>query len=137
MMKKRFFSLLVVLSLLAFSSAFAVGTYSVGTEQETLTNKAVTAEIIEDLLGKPAGFEAQSKGRSYVDWVSPPSKVYGTSVNSRVYLSWSDVSAIKLYSIYEKVNGSWTYLKVTNIPSCNLKASDGTHTYGVSSVYNS
>ena len=103
----------------------AASTYSVGTKQERLVNNVISNN------------EMSPESIYYVDWIDNPKEIRATAVNSRVSLSWDSVAAIDLYSIYEKIGGTWKYKDVTATTSISFSASDGTHEYGVSSIWQS
>ena len=122
-MKKRLVCLLLVaLTVMVCTAAMAAGTYSVGIKQERLVNNVSRNESAPESI-------------YYVDWIDNPTKIKATAVNSRVSLSWDPVPAIDLYSIYEKIGGTWKYKEVTATASVSFTASDGTHEYGVSSIW--
>ena len=125
-MKKSTVGLLIIaLLVLVCATAMAASTYSVGTKQKLLENNVSRSN------------EASPESLYYVDWIDNPKEIKATAVNSRVSLSWDSVAAIDLYSIYENINGTWKYMDVTATASISFTASDGTHEYGVSSVWKS
>ena len=115
--------ILCLLLILVCGSALAIESYSVGTKQEALT---VSGDM-------PSSYSADSL--YYVEWIENPEVVYAASVDSRVTLSWPAVSGNDMYSIYEKINGSWIYKTVTANCFVSFSASNGTHTYGVSGIW--
>ena len=138
-MKRGFILFLVLVLAFSCSAASAAGTYAVGTKQEARPAGGITPEAVKKALGveKANRVDNASNGYYHVSWVSPPAQVYGTSINSRVSLSWENRdTSILLFSIYEKVKGKWVYRDASTTTAFTLRyVPDGVHTYGVSSVW--
>ena len=136
-MKKLISLLLVFVMLFMYTESLATGTYAVGTKTERLPNPAVTAQIVERALGVRVNRKAEAGKSIYsVGWIDPPQEVHATSIDDRVYLSWIDEDTTNdMHAIYEKIGSTWYYIDVSTSINYNFYASDGTHTYGVSSVW--
>lgn len=130
-MKKVVSLLLVLVLLLSCTSAFAINSQAVGTKKDEL--KAGERQYPE----QPEAGSLAENSWYYTSALSSPNSVKAAAINSDVSLSWSSVTYAGkscTYCIYEKINGSWRFLDIAMVSTYKLKASNGNHRYGVSSV---
>ena len=113
--------------LLTCAHALAVSTYTVSTTKEPFdTPNDLDETKLTTLRGA---------SNVLVEWIAAPDELRATTVNNKIDLTWTKVNGVEYYNIYEKKGNNWEYIKSSYIYSNNFYASNGTHTYGVTSVW--
>ena len=143
-MKKLLGIVVALILVAACASALALGTYAVGTKTEPISG-GDAARIVEFLKkgetekvtaeGEKTDRAARDNAAYVVDTLEPPKKVYATSVNNQVNLSWDKDGTANYWAIYEKTS-EWTLVKTVGNAICAINnVKDGQHTYGVRSIW--
>ena len=147
-MKKLLGIIVALILVAACTTALATGTYAVGTEKQELSGSDA-ARIIEFLKKnaepeKSSGIKenavsesrANAGGQVIADAsVKPPEKVYATSVNNRVSLSWTDDNNVDIWCVCEEIDGQLSGIKDAYAAYSTItNVKDGKHTYAVLSV---